>query len=430
MSENPAAFNTLRHVAYGFVNEHGKNHTLLEEACREFMRANKEGSDFSRMSEREVNQLIKEVVGWTIRKYNPPRRKAERSREERAAVMILAPELFEMAAEIFGKSTVRNAAKLSGQSKSTLARHLALQGVAPRRENIIRKLPSNTQKLLRILDETFSRRSEGVLKIAELSDAIWRTSASPVPRSTLASRRKSLFKMLEAIRKCNIGYHTLSKDEFVIVRRGRNFTSLSEAASRIDERFRVPLVIPKDGPKTNFWADPYILHIIEILDMSATQHFYPPERLDSIFFFKRPLLDTTPLYPWLHRAYFCDYSSNMGESLFFLSDNIFDKTVQRAACSIAHNLQHLAGYCGIDSLCCDAVTTICSLLDVMDHADQHAPESFCRLAHFRAMLETREETYLEIRDEINGMLARERSGDWQAPDAEALKTYLTVQRDQ
>jgi len=430
MSDNPAGFDALRRVAYDFVKRHGKDPVSLERACRDFMNVSKADASFGDISDVDVKRLIDDIVRWTIRKYNPPKRRPERHREERAATMILAPEFLEIASERYGKATVRNAARVSGQSKSTLARHLARQGISPRREAKIKQLPASTQNLLRILDETFYRRAEGVLRVAELLEAIWKTPPIKLPRSTLASRRKALTTMLTAISQNNLGYHTITKDDYVAVRRGRNFRSLSEAVSRIEEDCRnnrfVGVCVPRAVDKTLFWNDPYILHLLEILDMSATEHFYPPERLTSIFFFKRPLIDLTPLLPWLHRAHFSDYSSSIGYNLALLGGRILEPTVRRAASQVALQLQMLVGYCGPFRLCVDAFDMVDHILDVMAHAKHHAPGSFCRLSYLRASLDNREETYEELREELRGMLALEQSGEWQAPDEQTLRSYLTA----
>ncbi|WP_312608300.1 hypothetical protein [Agrobacterium pusense] len=428
MSDNPAAFDALRCVAYDFVKRHGKDPVSLEGACRDFMSISKADGSLGDISDVDVKRLIDDVVRWTIRKYNPPKRRPERHREERAATMILAPEFLEIASERYGKATVRNAARVSGQSKSTLARHLARQGISPRREAKIKQLPANTQKLLRILDETFDRRAEGVLRVAELLEAIWEASASGLPRSTLASRRKALGTMLAVVAKSNLGYHSVTKGDFVAVRRGRNFRSLSEAVVRIEDDCRnnrfVSVVVPRAIDKILFWNDPYILHMLEILEMSATEHFYPPERLNSIFFFKRPLIDLTPLLPWLHRAHFSDYSSSIGYNLALLGEKILDPTVRKAASQVSMQLQMLVGYCGPFRICVDAFDMVDYILDVMSHAKQYAPGSFCRLSYLRASLENRDETYEELREELRGMLALEQSGEWQAPDEQTLRCYL------
>lgn len=430
MSDNPAAFDALRRVAYDFVKLHGKDPASLQAACRDFMRLRKVDSSIGDISNSEEKRLIDAVVRWTIRKYNPPKKRPERHREERAATMVLAPELLAVAAELHGKSSVRNAARVSGQSKSTVARHLARQGISPRRESKISQLPANAQRLLRILDETFDRRAEGVLRVAELLEAIWEAPASGLPRSTLASRRKALGTMLTVVANSNLGYHTVTKGDFVAVRRGRNFRSLSEAVVRIEDDCRknrfVSVVVPRAVDKTFFWDDPYILHMLEILEMSATEHFYPPERLNSIFFFKRPLIDLSPLLPWLHRARFSDYSSSMGYNLALLGDRILDPTVRRAASQVSLQLQKLASYCGPFRACADAFDMVDFVLDVMAHAKEQAPESFCRLSYLRGSLDNREETYEELREELRGMLALEQSGEWQAPNEQTLWSYLTA----
>ena len=75
--------------------------------------------------------------------------------------------------EDFGRASVRNTARITGQSKSTVARHLARQGIAPRRDAKIHKLPKTAQQLVRILDATFDRKAEGILPLERLGAALW-----------------------------------------------------------------------------------------------------------------------------------------------------------------------------------------------------------------------------------------------------------------
>jgi hypothetical protein len=426
VSDNPAAFNALRHAAYSFVNRYGKDPVALEEACREFMRITKPEADFSGMSDGEVNRLVSDVVRWVVKRYNPPRRRPERHREERAAAVILAPEIFKIAGEQFGKSTVRNAARVSGQSKSTLARHLARNGIAPRRDKKISQLSRNAQKLLRILDETFDRRAEGILNSAEVMEAIWGAQAAPLAKSTLASRRKALAAILQEIGNCNVGYHILSRDDLIAVRRGRKFTSLSEVDVSMNVGKYTAVQIPRPANATCFWEDPYIVNILELLDMSATGHFYPPERMSSIFFFKNLLLDPTPLLAWVQRAHFSDYGAGTGANLALLSDNIVDPAVRRAVQELSLLVQKLASFAGPLQPCSDAFLMVDFVLDVMDHAQQHSPDSFCRLSCLLSWLREGEETYLELQERLREMLAMEKAGDWQAPTVEELHAFLTL----
>jgi hypothetical protein len=434
MSDNPAAFDAVRRVAYDFVKRYGKDPVALEGACRDFVSRCKAEGTLGDICDSEIKRIIGDVVRWTIRKYNPPRKRAERHREQRAATMILAPGFLEIGNELYGKGTVRNAARVSGQSKSTLARHLAMQGISPRRENKIEKLPDKTRRLLRILDETFARRAEGVVREDELLEAIWEMSTSTLPRSTLASRRKNLASMLTAITRNNLGYHVAIKGEYIAVRRGRKFQSGTEGVGRIEDACRrnrfIGVCVPRsDHQPEFFWSDPYIVHVIEILDMTANDYFYPPERLDSIFFFKRPLLDLTPLTPWLHRAHHSDYSTSIGFNLALLASRINDPTVRKAALRLAKQLQLLTADCGPFQSCADALVSVDYFLDVMAHAKQHAPTSFRRLSYFRALLERRDESYDELREELRGMLALEQSGKWRAPDENELSASLNSDGD-
>jgi len=67
MSDNPAAFDALRRVAYDFVKRHGKDRVSLERACRDFMSISRADARFGDISDVNVRRLIEDVVSWTIR---------------------------------------------------------------------------------------------------------------------------------------------------------------------------------------------------------------------------------------------------------------------------------------------------------------------------------------------------------------------------
>jgi hypothetical protein len=232
VSANPEAFNHLRQAAYRFVQRYGKDGRQLHDHCVSVLASWREGDGAgSGLTDAEASQIIEDVSRWTINRYNPPQRKAERSREERAAAAIAAPALLEFAAEVLGKATVRKAASLGGQSKTTVARHLRQQGIAPKRQKKIQALPSRVRWLAEILDATFPNDGEDVLMIDQLAAAVWDRSVAPLPeaaRSTLATRRKKLPEYLSAINKAGIGFHLVAAGDAVAVRRGRRFKGLKD----------------------------------------------------------------------------------------------------------------------------------------------------------------------------------------------------------
>ncbi|MDX0451237.1 hypothetical protein [Sinorhizobium medicae] len=103
----------------------------------------------------EAEALVEDVSFWVSRNYRTPKRKALRRREERAASAMVAPFFLEEAGKAGLRPSVRNAVRLAGRSKSTMARHLRSQGIAPVREKKIGALPAPARRLARILDKSF-----------------------------------------------------------------------------------------------------------------------------------------------------------------------------------------------------------------------------------------------------------------------------------
>ncbi|TCM55971.1 hypothetical protein C8J36_103338 [Rhizobium sp. PP-F2F-G48] len=204
------------------------------------MRRWREARGAAGTSAKDDRVLIQTVVRWTLNRYNRPRYRPKRTREERAAAFLITPEAFRISKEDFGRASIRNTARITGQSKSTVARHLSRQGIAPRREARIRKLSKTGQQLIRILDETFDRRAAGIVQLDRLSAALWDgTDTRQVPVTTRASRRKKLKTLLTEISTADLSYSIVIVDEIVFVHRGRRFPSLSEAATWIAEEKRL-----------------------------------------------------------------------------------------------------------------------------------------------------------------------------------------------
>jgi len=430
MSGHIEEFDAIRKAAYAHINVHGKDAAALRAHCETIMSERRQEQGVSAMSDREARELITTVVNWTIRRYNPPRWKPQRSREERAGNFLVTPEAFKMAAEQYGKSTLRNTARLTGQSKSTVGRHLVRHGIAPRRTAKIKKLSDTAQRLVGILDATFDRKAAGLLQLGELASALWDgENRRVVPKSTQASRVKKLKTLLSEVSQAGLGYHTANVGALVGVFRGRRFPSLSEAVTWVEEEQRLnryPLIerpTPTQNQIEYFWADPIVKDVIDIMRMSDSGHFYPIERMDAIFRFKRPLLDLTPLWPWLERAYHSDYGDNMGENLYFLAHNITDPVVRKAAEKLARLLQDLKGHMGMMPKSVDAFATVDFLLNFMDNTAVKAPDSHARLAYIRHVFETTAEYFEDDEPVLSTMLDREKSGEWVAPDAKTLAQY-------
>lgn len=111
MSANPDAFSHLREAAYRFVREHGKDAQKLRAHCTSAMAAWMAGVGAgSGLTETEATRLVADVTRWAMKRYNPPRRKPARGREERGAPQAAVVALLGFAEENYGKATVRNAA--------------------------------------------------------------------------------------------------------------------------------------------------------------------------------------------------------------------------------------------------------------------------------------------------------------------------------
>lgn len=432
MSDNQEEFDALRKgAAYPFVNEHGKDADGLRRACEDFMRRWREARGPHGKDDRA---LINSVVRWTMNLYNRPRYRPKRDREERARNFLAAPVAFHLSGEDFARASVRNAARITGQSKSTVARHLARQGIAPRREAKVRRLSKTGQQLVRILDATFDRRAAGILQLERLGSALW-DDGEPrhVPVTTQASRKRKLATLLADVSNAGVGYNIVTIEDICGIRRGRRFHSLSEATTWIAEEKRLNRYPSIQRPATDaapaqdyFWADPVVIDVMSIIDMSVTGHFYPVEKLAPIYRFERLLIDMTPIWPWIERAYHSYAGDDMAQNLADLADKITDPGVQKATRRLAKILRDLKGFMGAYPLCYDALQTVDFVLGIMDKTAEAAPASFAKLAYIRDRFEASGEYYLDVREHLARMLDFEKAGEWQAPDAEILAHYLPV----
>lgn len=432
MSDNPEAFDALRKAAYSFVNEHGKDAEALRIVCEDFMRRWREARGATGTSAKSDADLIQAILRWTMNRYNRPRYRPKRTREERAAVFLMTPGAYQMSGEDFGRASIRNTARITGQSKSTVGRHLLRQGIAPRRQPRIRKLSKTGQRLLSILDETFERRASGIILTERLTSALWDgTEPRKVPPTTQASRTKKLKQLLTEISTGGVGYSIAVVDDVCGIHRGRRFPSLSAAVTWIAEEKRLNRYAPIRQPPLNqmedaryFWADSVVTDMMSIIDMAFTGHFYPFEKLEAIFRFERLLIDPTPIYPWLERARHSYAGDDMAENLSNLSDMITDPAVKRAVRRLAKIMRELHGFIGPFPPCFDAFQTADMVLGIMDKVAVTSPESYARLAYIQDWFEQTGLDYHETRDELSRMLEFEKSGEWQAPSAETLSLYL------
>lgn len=430
MSDNQEEFDALRKAVYPFVNEHGKDAERLRGFCEDFMREwrEKRGSRGS-----DDRGLIDDVVRWTMNRYNRPRYQPRRSREQRAADILMAPGALTVAGELYGRASIRNATLLLDQSKSTVGRHLMRQGIAPRRDAKIKKLAKSTQQLIRVLDATFETTAAGILQLERLGTALWDAGKiRPVPATTQASRKKKLTTLLAEISGAGVGYSIVTIGDVCGVFRGRRFHSLGEASTWIAEAQRLgrypairqPEPIAAPAARDYFWANPFVMDVMDIIEMGVTGHFHPVEKLDAIYRFERLLTDMTPVLPWLERAHHSFAGDDMAENLSTLADKINDPAVRKATRRLAKIMRDLKNFMGSLPTCFDAFQNVDFVLGVMDKTAEASPESFARLAYIREWFATTGEDYLEARGRLSRMLELEKSGEWQAPDSETLSHYL------
>ncbi|UCI29455.1 hypothetical protein [Mesorhizobium sp. B4-1-4] len=445
MSANPEAFEFLRQAAYGFVRKNGKDRWKLLDFCTssilEWLKD--EGSE---LSESEALRVAADVTRWTIEKYNPPRKKAERSREERAATEVSAPLLLEFAAETYGAATVRHAARFSGQSKSTVARHLRQHGISPVRQKKIETLPLKERRLVAILDETFPRDGSGLVLIDELAAVLWdncvRTATNPLPeiaRSTKSTRRKRLGEYLTAINRHGLGLHFFVKGDVVAVRRGREFNGMKDTLIWIDDERRLrgtrEVRLPKvtDEAHSYFWDDPWLSRVLIVLEMGLWGQFVAAQNLEPFLELTHPLIDRRPLYPWFQRAIDSYSSDGFAENLAALSDKIIDPEVRRAARFVAGKVMRLQAWARYGHPA-DYFDDADRELGFMTRLREVAPESFAHCAYLRDVIfmefmeldhETSQVNW-EALKHCKRLRELECSGEWTPPTARELAYYHPV----
>lgn len=243
MSANPEAFEFLRKSAYDFVRKQGNDAQALHKHCLASLDAWLDGQGAgSGLSASEAAALVDDVSFWVSQKYHKPKWKAVRRREERAAQAALAPLFLEDAAESGVKPSVRNAARLAGRSKSTMARHLRLQGIAPVRDKKIAALPTAARRLARMIDSTFPIDGAWLVRVDHCVAKLWDGAdvlSESIPRSTKSERRTKLRELFAVITGAGIGFNILIHDDVVAIRRGRRFKGIKDAATWMEEEERI-----------------------------------------------------------------------------------------------------------------------------------------------------------------------------------------------
>lgn len=453
MSANPDAFEFLRKEAYAFVNRNGRDRWRLLDFCNSSILRwlTDQGSE---LSETEALRISADVTKWTIENYNPPRKKAARRREERAATELAVPVLLEFAAETYGTATVRNAARFGGQSKSTVARHLRQLGISPKRKSKIEKLPPMERRLVSILDETFPRDGAGLVLIDHLAAALWDGRVSsptePLPeiaRSTKSTRRKKLTTYLATISGYGLGFHIIVASSAVAIRRGRKFHGVKNALLWIEDEKRLHgfrgIVIPEpvENEVVRFWADPWLICVLAVLELGLRSQYLHPSDLEPFVRLTSPVLDTRPLYPWFERAIHSYRSDDFAENLGSLSEKIHDRELRAAVGLIAWQIQRMRAWAQYDN-----PVRYFHLIDFdlkfMSRLRDIAPESYARCGYLRDVIlpefRTMHEREAELEASFNlgrkPMIVQaleycrslgdlEHCGEWVSPTAIALAYY-------
>jgi hypothetical protein len=438
MSANPEAFDFLRHNAYRFVQKHGKNARHLHEHCTELLTAWRQGEGAgSGLTDTEADQIIGDVARWTISNYRPPRPKANRHREERAAAELSAPALLEFAAESFGSPTIRNAARVGGQSKSTVARHLRQQGIAPKRQKKIDALPARVRWLVQVLDETFQRDGAALLKLDDLAAAVWDKVTIPrlqTARSTIATRRKKLAEYLWVVDTAGIGFHLVAVGDVVAVSRGRRFPRPKEVAIWVEDERRLRgiscVILPPELPAVaHFWNDPWLQDVLALFSIGQSPWFTSPTELEPLLRLTRPLLDARPLYHLFGLAISRGYYFT--EDLSALGSRVVDPTIRSGVFKIARDIDILAMRRDFDPHPIDAFDEANHYLKFMLLIREVAPVSYARIRYFREVILEDicrdDDTAL---DRVPAMLVRcrelrelEQRGKWKPPTSEQIARF-------
>lgn len=436
MSANPEAFDWVRQAAYDHVRRHGKDrlkiHTRCEQAMVEWM--SEHGYELSRS---EAASIVEAVTDWVFARYKPPRRQAERSREERAAMVMMAPFALEQSGELFGSPSIRGAAGVIGQSKSTVARHLQQHGIHPRRDKVKSRLSPQGRRLIEILEATLPRDGGAVFRLDALCAAFYErrvASEQNAVRSTKSTRRKKIREHAEEVVSAKLGFHILFKDDVVAVLRGRLFPAPKDAAIWIDEERRVRGIyqfrLPVDRSDL-FWEDRWVKDVIDVMklirdydDVRSVTQLEPFLRLD------RTLLDPTPIYLWIQRA--INGWEDFAVDLWGYAEIIDDPTVRRAVAHIGQTIAELNLLISQRWLPQDVYfDQINARISFMKHAAAVAPKSCARLRFLRhQILAGSRLEHHEMMVLLNNYAQQEQEGAWAAPTEKELEKYLPVKRSE
>lgn len=443
MSANPEAFEFLRKSAYSHVQRHGNEAQALHQHCRDALDVwlRGEGAN-SGLHASEAEALVEDVSYWVHRKYRKPKRKALRRREERAAQAAVAPMFLEDAAEAGMKPSVRNAAQMAGRSKSTMARHLRLQGIAPVRDGRIAALPTTARRLARLLDASFPIDGAWLVRLDHCVAKLWDDlDALPdsLPRSTKSERRKKLPELLATVTAAGIGFNILVNGDLIAIRRGRRFKGMKDAAAWMEEEERVNGVRFLRSPETEgrrrqrFWDDPWLSDVLAVMFSGAAWRTFPnTEELEPWLRLLRPLLDPRPLVAVIDAAVRGAMQDDFVLDLQSLCAGVTDKEVRSAGYRLAGVMEAIRhdAECGWEPI--DYFGDVDHQFRFMAYLARTAPKSYAKLMYFRNVVLPK--VAAEHEDDPSPIYAtmkrcralpdEEKAGTWTAPTAKELAAYL------
>lgn len=447
VSANPEAFNFLRQQAYDFVRRNGKERSALHSHCSRSLSTWRQsaGAGFD-LSDAESRQIVRAVTDWTIKHYVPGRARPVRDREERAATVIAAPLALEFAEEIHGKASVRNAARISGQSKSTIARHLKIQGVSPKRIQKIEKLPLPVQNLLRLLEENFPRDGRGIVSLDALCFALWEGIVGDVtprlrdiPKATRSKRRKALQSYLDRIAGERLGFHFWISDDVIVVWQGRKFPDMKTLGGWLLEEqekrgFR-RLRLPSDRPPSVelFWSDAWLQDVLLTVELGLFPNFDDPLKVEPLLRLMRlsgdMLLDVSPVLRAASQAIRMSFGfGHPWEHMFTVAARMGadQRDVARHVNRVGAALQDLYrdgwGRASPGAM----LFTIERCVRFMQEMSERHPESYARIRYVENVILADVEDCYELPDLWRSYQTAEKEGRWHAPPDPELFTWKQI----
>jgi hypothetical protein len=355
---------------------------------------------------------------------------------------MVAPVFLELAAEEGLKPSVRNAARIAGLSKSTMARHLLLQGIAPVRDGKIAAVPTTARRLARILDSSFPTDGAWLVRLDHCVAKLWDDlDALPeaMPRSTKSERRKKLPELLATVTAAGIGFNILVKGDLIAIRRGRRFHGIKDAAAWMEEEERVNGFRLLRSPHADhsrqklFWNDPWVSDVLWVLLTGTWRTFSDVSQVEPWLRLVRPLLDPRPLIDVIDTAVRGAMQDDFVLDLRSLCAGVTDGEVRKAGYRLASIMETIRVYAERGWEPVDYFGDVDYELRFMSYLARTAPKSYAKLKYFRNVvlpeiaaqheddgtpIYTTMKRCRELSDE-------EKAGTWKAPTAKQLAAILT-----